>query len=289
MRYFDLHADTMEVLYDKKTDFSNKDLHINSEALAPFEKARQCCALCFIDVPERMSRNCMQHYKEAREYFSVCLEKEPRIDPIYTTEGGLILEGDIRNLDVLRDMGVKIFGFSWNGENQLATGNMTDPAAPLTALGIEVVKKLEEYGIYPDVSHLSDRGVKDIFDHTDMPVLATHSNARAIHDHCRNLPDDYLKEIFARGGLVGVNMFEEFLSGDPEIEDILRHLDRMLHLGGEGLICLGGDWDGCKLVEGLRGVEGIVKIYDLIEKGFSRKMADDIVYNNGCKFFDIKD
>ncbi len=280
MHYFDLHSDTMAVLYNKNTDFSNPNLHINSQAIAPFEKVRQCFAVCFFDVPERVSRNCIQEYKKARAHFDSCLAKEPRIEPVYTTEGGMVLEGDIRNLDILRDMGVKIFGFTWNGENHLGTGNKKDPQAPLTKLGLEVLKKLEEYGIYPDVSHLSDRGTKDILKYTDMPVIATHSNARAVHDHFRNLPDDYLKEIFARNGLVGLNMCANFLSDSPCIEDILRHLDKMLHLGGEGKVCLGGDWDGCALPDDLRGVEDIVRIHDLITRSFSQEIADGVVWKN---------
>ncbi len=284
MKYFDLHCDTMAVLYNKNTDFSNTDLHINSQVLAPFEKVRQCFAVCFFDVPERISTNCIEEYKKARAHFDLCLAKEPKIDPVYTTEGGIVLEGDIKNLDILRDMDVKIFGFTWNGENQLGTGNKTDPQAPLTKLGLEVVKKLEEYGMYPDVSHLSDRGTKDILNHTDMPVIATHTNARSVHDHFRNLPDDYLKEIFARGGLVGLNLCKAFLSDSPKLEDILPHLDKMLHLGGEGKVCLGGDWDGCALPNDTRGVEDIVRIHNLISRSFSTEIADGVVWKNGERF-----
>jgi len=123
MKYFDLHCDTAAVLYNKNTDFSNTDLHINSQALEPFEKARQCFAVCFHDTPKKSEGKNMAYYKAARKHFDLCLEKEPRIDPIMTVEGGLVIEGDLNNIETLKEMGVKIFGYTWNGENQLGAGN----------------------------------------------------------------------------------------------------------------------------------------------------------------------
>jgi membrane dipeptidase len=134
------------------------------------------------------------------------------------------------------------------------------------------------------VSHLSDRGFWDLVDITQRPIVATHSNARALCDHTRNLTDDMFRAIVQTGGVVGINFWVRFVRDIPKpaMEDMIAHIDRFMELGGAKHLCLGGDLDGCdKLAGGMNGVQDVPELwYALAARGYGRQELDDLFFNN---------
>ena len=115
-----------------------------------------------------------------------------------SVEGAELLDCDIEKLDLVKSWGVRWINLTWNHENALAGPHTTSQG--LTAAGRDFVRAMEERGLLVDVSHLSDPGFWDVLDLAEGPVMASHSNARALCPHSRNLTDDMAREIFARGG-----------------------------------------------------------------------------------------
>ena len=106
-----------------------------------------------------------------------------------------------------------------------------------------MVKVLTDQGIVMDISHLSDQGVEDLFQLTDRPVMASHSDIREVWDAPRNLQKVHLKELISRKGIIGMNFFAPFVGEKPQISDLLKHMDAVLEMGGEDCLAIGSDFD----------------------------------------------
>ena len=140
---------------------------------------------------------------------------------------------------------------------------------------------LEEHEIYPDVSHLSDAGFWDLVRMAKRPIVASHSNARAVCPHRRNLTDDQFRAIRDLGGVVGLNLYLDFV-GQPTMDALVAHVEHFLNLNGEKTVCLGGDLDGCEaLAAGMTGMQDAPKLYDALKaRGYSEALLEDIFWNN---------
>lgn len=194
------------------------------------------------------------------------------------------------NIEELKALGIRIFGFAWNGRNALATGAYTDNTRGLSSLGFECLTRLRENDILPDVSHLSEQGFFDIASRGG-PVLATHSNSRAICNDLRNLTDEQILYIIHSGGLIGLNMNAPFLNKDcADINDILRHAYHILQLGGEQVLGLGCDFDGIEhLPIGINGVDSLPEIEEVFTKEFGQQTCERVLYKNIVRVLQIKD
>lgn len=207
---------------------------------------------------------------------------------ILTVEGGAVLAGQLERVKVIADAGVKALTLVWNGENELGSGNKTEKG--LSEFGKQAVPELEKHNILIDISHLNDNGFEDLLTVAKKPFIASHSNARAIAPHKRNLTDAQIGEIVKRGGLIGLNYYVNFLREDGDVQsmdDLYRHIEHFLSLGAEKCLSLGSDYDGAKVPEFLNSVEKAFTIYDyLLEKGLSSQLADDILFGNAHRFFE---
>ncbi len=149
-------------------------------------------------------------------------------------------------LQMILKAGFVAVSLTWNGQNPLGGGADTD--APLTETGLLLAQRLIKAGILLDVSHLNERGFWQLAE-LKLPLIATHSNAKAVCSHRRNLSDAQLGYIFAHGGVVGLNFHAPFL-GENLSEDqqgasfVLAHMAHMVALGGQKAVVLGSDWDG---------------------------------------------
>ncbi|MBQ1273030.1 MAG: membrane dipeptidase, partial [Clostridia bacterium] len=154
-------------------------------------------------------------------------------------------------------------------------------------LGREAVLELIAREIAVDVSHLSAAGTEEILTLTDAPIVASHSNAKAILPHPRNLSDSVAREIFARGGLVGLNLYPNFLAENgAEIQDVLHHAQHFLALGGEQGLCLGCDLDGIdRLPEPMKDFSSLPLLYNAFQNAFGTAIADGVFYQNATRFF----
>ncbi len=183
-----------------------------------------------------------------------------RISALLSVEEGAVYEGSTDKLRTLYDMGVRMSTLTWNFRNELAAPNtipepdgdyraaaVTDEG--LTAKGFELLAEMQRLGVVIDVSHLSDRGFWDIVDATTGPFVASHSNARALCSHPRNLTDEMIRALANRGGVTGINYFGSFLrDGNPDklscVADMSRHAAYLKKIGGIECVGLGSDFDG---------------------------------------------
>lgn len=205
---------------------------------------------------------------------------------VLTVEGGAALAGQPERAQVLRDAGVRMLTLTWNGPNELGSGH--DSSAGLTACGREAVAELERCGVLVDVSHLHDRGFEDLLSVAKKPFVASHSNARSVCGHRRNLPDAFIREITDRGGLIGLNYSKDFLSdsGRGNLDDLYRHVCRFLELDAGACLALGSDFDGTDIHPDLDSVEKSLSIYGyLTQHGIPADTADGILFGNAWRFF----
>lgn len=211
---------------------------------------------------------------------------EGKFGAVLTVEGGAVLAGRLDRVKAIRDAGVRMLTLTWNGPNELGSGH--DTPGGLTDFGREAVAELERCGVLVDVSHLNDRGFEDLLSVAKKPFVASHSNARSVCGHRRNLPDEFIREMAARGGLIGLNYARSFLSDSKEgsLDDLYRHVCRFLELGAGECLALGSDYDGTDIHPDLDSVEKSLGIRDyLIGRGIPAQTADGILFDNAWRFF----
>lgn len=208
---------------------------------------------------------------------------------ILTVEGLSFLEDDGEapaRLDAMARAGVRMATLTWNGPNALGSGH--DTSDGLTAFGRRIVRALEERGIAVDASHLNDEGFRDLLDAAERPFACSHSNARAVCGHPRNLEDWQLREIAARSGVVGLNFFNDFLArdgGEAAPDDVLRHVDHVLEVAGEDVLALGSDYDGSDVPRWLDPCGKAADLHALLAREFGPGVAEKVFHLNAERFF----
>ena len=206
---------------------------------------------------------------------------------VLTVENGSVLAGRLERIEALAQDGVRMITLTWNGENEIGSGSVTDHG--LSPFGKEAVRELERQGILIDVSHLNDRGFEDLLKTAERPFAASHSNARAVCRHRRNLRDDQIREMVSRGCLIGLNYYDAFLRDDGRpgtLEDLWRHVEHFLELGAEGCLALGSDADGADLPPCLDSPEKFAGLYGyLLDRGLSEDQAAGILWRDALEYF----
>ncbi|MBM7581457.1 membrane dipeptidase [Caldicoprobacter guelmensis] len=208
-----------------------------------------------------------------------------KIGTLLTVEGGDVLEGRLSNLETLYNAGVRLLTLTWNRSNQIAGAAMDDQKRyGLTSFGIEVVKRMNALGMIIDISHASEEAFWDVIEVSEQPVIASHSNAKAICPHPRNLDDGQIRAIAAKGGVVGINFYPLFLSktGDAGIIDIIKHIEHIAGVAGTDCVAFGSDFDGIEALP--QGIEGPQSFPDIIEEmlklNYSEEDVKKICHNN---------
>lgn len=286
---FDLHCDTPVRLYWAREALAQNTGHVNLKRASKLAHYTQFFAFCCVydekgkQLPQPETT---QLFQAALFAFQSSLKSEQSADflPLLSLEGPEVIDCDPARLEWLYAQGFRMTTLTWNYRNRLAGSCMTGEG--LTDQGREFVKEAQRLGIIIDVSHLSEKAFWDLVDITTKPIVASHSNSRFCCDHVRNLTDDQFRAIRDLGGLVGMNLYAPFLheSGRATFDNVCRHLDRWLTLGGEKTVALGGDLDGCEaLPEGFSGVDDYNLLGDfLLQKGYP---VEDIFYRNAFQFW----
>jgi membrane dipeptidase len=201
-------------------------------------------------------------------------------------EGAELYGCSTADLDRAYKDGVRIVNLTWNHANQLSGSCAEEPERGLSEQGRAYVRHMQQKKMLVDVSHLSDQGFWDVMEITRMPVIASHSNSRAVYNHPRNLTDEMFTAIMKWHGVVGLNAYTKFLGeGKVTEDDILRHLEHFLSLGGSKAVGLGGDWDGCNsLPEGYTGIWSWLNLYNrLLQENYSEELVQDLFWGNFAK------
>lgn len=204
-----------------------------------------------------------------------------RMAAFLSVEGADLLDCKVENLYTAADWGVRLLNPVWNNANALSGSCAQDAERGLSDQGRDFLRRMEELNIYADVSHLSDPSFWDLLHLTRRPVVASHSNSRALCPHRRNLTDDMFRAIRDTGGVVGLNLYLHFVGG-PSMDDLVAHVEHFLSLDGEKTVAIGGDLDGCEaLAAGMTGVESVAALYDaLARRGCGEDLLADLFWNN---------
>lgn len=204
-------------------------------------------------------------------------ERISKMSAILTVEEGGIVENDMDRLDHLYAEGIRLITLLWNEENCMGYPNSRDVEVMkkgLKPFGIETVERMNELGMIIDVSHISDGGFWDVLRCSRKPVVGSHSNARILCNHPRNLSDEMMRALAEHGGVAGLNFYPYFIneSGKADIDDLVRHIEHMFYVGGEDFVAIGTDFDGFD--EGKLELQNIGEMNCLYEALKKRKFND---------------
>jgi len=171
-------------------------------------------------------------------------EPDGAIGFVLHLEGGGPLEGSLAALEALFDLGVRSIQPAWNLRNELADGVREEKTeGGLTRFGIDVLRHMEEWGLLIDLAHISPPGFWHALRITSKPLVVSHANSRAVHDHPRNLTDEQLIAIAERGGVVGIHALPVFVDeSQPTIERLVDHVAHMVDVAGLEHVGFGGDF-----------------------------------------------
>jgi len=212
---------------------------------------------------------------------AVCVNREGRAAAFLTVEGAELLGCDLKQLEKAAQDGVVAINLTWNHANVISGSCRDETERGLSDLGRQFVRRMEELHILVDVSHLSDAGFWDVAEQATRPILASHSNARSIHNHPRNLTNEQITAIIKSRGVIGLNFYRDFIGGSMDFDAVFAHLDRILSLGGACCVGLGGDWDGCDTIDALPTVVHLADFYEyLLRRNLNKSMIEDLFFNN---------
>jgi membrane dipeptidase len=307
MSVIDFHCDTIMKLMDKKPGLVLRENNISvdicklkkAKSLAQFfalfieldrtQDPLEYCLLMVDKFHEEIEKNCTDialatNYHELMDNMSKGV-----ISAFLTIEEGGALKGKLEHLRNFYRLGVRLITLTWNFPNELGFPNKNeeDRDKGLTNFGYEVVSEMNTLGMIIDVSHLSDGGFYDVAKHSKKPFVASHSNARAISNHPRNLSDDMIKTLAEKGGVMGINFEKHFLGHNElsRVEDMISHITHIKKVGGIECISIGSDFDGINS-EGLeiKNIGEIEKLSMALGKNnFGDADIEKIFYKNAIR------
>ena len=226
-----------------------------------------------------------------------------RMSALLTLEEGGACQGELAYLRDFYRLGVRMMTLTWNFENQLAFPNrmapdsgrcLPDTERGLTGTGVAFVEEMERLGMIVDISHLGDAGIWDVFRHTKKPLVASHSNARALASHPRNLTDDMIRALAERGGVAGINFCAAFLQDEENGQEpknsycrqMVRHMEHMKQVGGIGCIGLGSDFDGISSRVEMQDCSGMQMLArEMGRQGFTESEVEAVFSGNVLRLY----
>ena len=205
-------------------------------------------------------------------------------------ENGFALAGDIRNVEKFYNMGVRYVTLCHNGDNDLcdsARGNNTHGG--LSDFGREVIREMNRLGMMVDVSHAADSTIEQAIEFSNQPIIATHTSAKALCDHPRNMSDELIVKLAKSGGRIHVCLYNYFLAkdGNADINTICDHIDHMVKLVGSEYIGVGSDFDGGGGVLGCNDTSELINItMELIRRGYRDEDIKNIMGAGFVKYYE---
>ncbi len=284
--YFDAHCDTMSKMYKNRLGLDSAELMVSTKNLEGYCGAVQVFALFNGGKMDKATMlDCFAYFKGECEKLpglvKICKsgtetdENKAPLSAILAIEGlGNQPDFKIGDIGDFYNTGVRFMSLGWNNDNILCGG--CEGNKGLTELGYKALSEMEKYRIILDTSHMSDKSFFDALENYSLPICATHSVSRSVHNHRRNLTDEEFLEITRRGGVCGINFYPPFLTDkDADIDTVIGHIDYFLSLGGEDSIGLGSDFDGIGATP--RGLENSSHIYRLADRMLSLNYREQTV------------
>ena len=305
---FDFHCDTALMLLgddlNQAGSLRKNSGHIDLERAVKLGGYAQCFACFTTDIPEllhgispivlfeRELATIQREVDKNSDLISIAYSVDEieenrangKMSAILTLEGTAGIDYNPALLEDLWAIGFRVTSLGWNEKNPLTGSNVT--GGGLTDLGREYVKEAQRLGMRVDVSHISDEGFWDIMKITEAPILATHSNSRAVHNHSRNLTDDMFRAIRETGGVAGYNACRDFTGENPNLDTVCDHILHFMELDPDGKhIALGGDLDGVEAMpDGFEGVQSYPALArKLLDRGLTEENVMDIFWNNAIR------
>ncbi len=301
MKIFDTHCDTITKLYEDKIGLYNNNQHVDIKRMINFDGFIQFFAIWI--NPKRtkspleyfydLYNNFVLQIKENEAYIEIATDINQAIKTInkgkaaafISVEGGEVLQGDICNIEILHKLGVRSISLTWNHKNEIATGVEDEEYDEgVTPFGFRVIKEMEKKGIIIDISHLTERCFWDVLNSCSKPIIASHSNSKAVCNHKRNLSDEQFIAVSKLGGVVGINLYSDFLTDKDKsnIADVIKHIEHFMSLGGKNNIGLGADFDGIdKTPCEIKGIQDYDKILEtLLRLNYSQEQVNKIAFGN---------
>ncbi len=288
---FDCHCDTISRVMAEGGSLRKNGFHTDLERLHKFAPCAQVFAVCTetleqpVEKAGAMLRRLNREIEGNSDIVMLCLnfhdiKKAAELGKVAAL---ISIEGceQISSLESAYDNGVRILHPTWNFDNDLC-GAAMGSSRGLAEKGRAFVLKAQRMGIALDMSHISECGFWDTLEMCEKPVIAGHSNAKAVCDVPRNLTDEQFKALIAIGGGAGINLYPEFLGLGRDIAAVIAHIEHFLSLGGEKAVFLGCDFDGieCTPYE-LGGVQELDKLYnELLKRNYPETLVRALFWDN---------
>ena len=203
------------------------------------------------------------------------LKREGKKAIFLAIENGYAIGNDISNIAKFKELGVVYITLCHNGDNDICDsckGNFEH--CGLSDWGEKCVREMNRLGIMVDISHAADQTVRDVLEVSEAPIIASHSSARALCSHRRNLPDDLLRAIAMRDGVIQVTIYNEFVKDEPgaTIQDYIAHINHVVEVAGIDHVGIGTDFDGGDGIIGLQNSSDLIAItMELFKEGYSEE------------------
>ncbi len=288
---FDCHCDTISRVIAEGGSLRKNGFHTDLERLHKFTPCAQVFAVCAetldrpVEKADALLRRLSQEIEENSDIVMLCLNFN---DIKKAAESGKVavfisIEGceQISSLKSAYQDGVRVLHPTWNFDNELC-GAAMGSGKGLTEKGRAFVKKAQHMGFALDMSHISERGFWDTLEACEKPVIAGHSNAKALCNVPRNLTDEQFNALVLIGGGAGINLYPEFLGLGKDINAVIAHIEHFLSLGGERSVFLGCDFDGIDSTPtGLDGVQKLDKLYnELLNRNYPEALVRALFWDN---------
>lgn len=302
----DCHCDTLTELYNKNASLYENEQHFDIKRQIALGGGLQFCAiyvptevfryqgglrytLCLLDKYNQEIKKLHENgidvlqVRTAEDAGNVLKHKAATLLAI--EEGGAI-DGSLEALRCLYELGVRAMTLTWSNRNDIADGiNEEATGSGLTLFGKQVVAEMNRLGMLVDVSHISTAGFWSVIETSTKPIIATHSNAKSLCAHPRNLNDEQIKALAQNGGLAGITFAGQFLEEDWRkacIESVYKHIDYMLNLiGNDDHIGFGSDFDGISHPPyNIQGVQDYKPLIEYLSKYYSDETINKITHQN---------
>lgn len=305
MRIFDAHCDVLsKMLENPGLDFAHgrEGLDVTLDRMLAAGIRAQNFA---VYLPERLAGD-FKHVLESVDLFHERVLAEPRmrfvrtkadlrlaqaedrIGALLSLEGVDALNGNLSYLRILFHLGVRTVGITWNRANWAADGVLEPRNGGFTAAGKDLIRECDRLGLIMDVSHLSERGFWELIEASARPLIASHSNAKAISPRMRNLTDAQIEALARKGGVIGITFVPPFVGGEEPVpmERLLHHLDHMCALVGARHIGFGSDFDGIReWLVGLEHAGHYDRLANLLLKHYREEDVELLLYGNWSRFY----